>query len=99
MSVSLTQQMRAGLGGKAWRCYRFDHAVVGTNPLLSVSAASLDLTYIECVIGEHAGVPVATAATASVMMRMAVSITANNASLVWVGSTEAVTQYITIVGW
>ena len=95
MSVSLSQQMRAGIGGKAWRCYRFDHAVAGSQ---EVSAASLDLTYIECVIGEHSGIPVA-AAGGSILCRMAVSILANHEGLRWVGSTEAVVQHITIVGW
>jgi len=95
MSVSLTQQMRASLGGKAWRCYRFDHAVAGSQ---EVSAASLDLTYIECVIGEHSGIPVQ-AKSGSIICRMAVSILANHDGIRWIGSTEAVTQYITIVGW
>ena len=95
MSVSLTQQMRASLGGKAWRCYRFDHAVAGSQ---EVSAASLDLTYIECVIGEHA-CTVASSASGSITCRMGVSILANHEGLRWVGSTEAVVQYITIVGW
>ncbi len=95
MAVALTQKMRAGLGGKAWRCYEFSHAVLGS---LEVTAASLDLDYIECVIGEHSGVPVS-AANGSILARMAVSILANHKGLRWVGSTEAVIQHITIVGW
>ena len=94
-TISLTQKMRASLGGKAWRCYQFNHTVLGS---LEVSAASLDLTYIECVVGEHAGIPVA-GAGGSVACRMAVSILANHEGLRWVGSTEAVVQHITVVGW
>jgi hypothetical protein len=95
-TISLTQKMRASEGGKAWRCYRFDHAVAGS---MEVSAASLDLTYIECVIGEHSGVTVAVDNIGSAMLRMGVSILAGNGGLRWIGSTEAVIQHITVVGW
>lgn len=94
-TISLTEKMRTTLGGKAWRCYQFNHTVLGS---LEVSAASLDLDYIECVIGEHSGVPVQ-AAPGSVLCRMAVSILAGNSGLRWVGSTAAVIQHITVVGW
>ena len=94
-TISLTQKMRASIGGKAWRCYRFDHTVTGS---MEVSAESLDLTYIECVVGEHAGIPVQ-ATPGSIACRMGVSILANNEGLRWIGSTEAVVQYITVVGW
>jgi len=95
MALSFTQKMRASIGGKAWRCYQFNHAVAGS---AEVSAASLDLSYIECVVGEHSGIPVQ-AKSGSIVCRMAVSIIANNAGLKWIGSTEAVVQHITIVGW
>lgn len=94
-TISFTEKMRAGVGGKAWRCYQFNHTVLGS---LEVSAASLDLTYIECVVGEHSGIPVQ-AAPGSIACRMAVSILAGNGGLRWVGSTEAVVQHITVVGW
>ena len=94
-SISLTQKMRAGMGGKAWRCYQFNHTSTGS---MEISAASMDLTYIECVIGEHSGIPVA-GAGGSFACNMAVSIKAGNGGLRWVGSTLAVVQHITIVGW
>jgi hypothetical protein len=95
-TISFTQVFRESAGGKAWRCYRFDHTVKGS---MQVSAASMDLTYIECVVGEHAGIPIAVDKCGSVACRMGVSILADNIGLRWIGSTEAVTQYITVVGW
>jgi hypothetical protein len=95
-TISFTQVFRASAGGKAWRCYRFDHEVTGS---MEVSAASLDLTYIDCVVGEHSGIPIAVDNVGSAVCRMGVSILANNEGLRWIGSTEAITQYITIVGW
>lgn len=94
-TISLTQVFRANVGGKAWRCYRFDHTLKGS---MQVSAASMDLTYIDCVVGEHFS-HVGSSTAGSIICRMGVSIGADNEKLVWIGSTEACTQHITIVGW
>ena len=94
-TISFTEMFRASMGGKAWRCYRFDHTVKGS---MEVTAASMDLSYIECVVGEHAGIA-EQAKGGSIACRMGVSISAAHDKLVWTGSTEVCHQYVTIVGW
>jgi len=92
--ASLSLKMKAGIGGEEWRCYLITHAGAATT---TITAGSLDLSYIKAIIGEHACVAVA-AKPGSILCGMTLSISANNDSLIWV-STVACNQYVTIVGW
>ncbi len=91
---SLSEKMRAGIGNKQWRCYEITHTGEAT---CTVTAASMDLDYIEAIIGVNTGLAVA-AAGGSVVMGMTISISADNKNLVWV-STVACVQQVTIIGW
>ena len=91
---TLSEKMRAGMGGKEWRCYEITHTGEAT---CTVTAGSLGLEYIEAIIGVNTGIPVQ-ATPGSVVMGMTISISANHDSLVWV-STVACVQQVTIIGW
>jgi len=91
---SLSQKMKAGIGGKEWRVYEITHT---GEPTCTVAANLLDLDYIEAIIGEHAGVPVQ-AAPGSTLCGMTISISADHKNLVWV-STCACVQFVTVIGW
>jgi len=91
---TLSEKMRAGMGGKEWRCYEITHTGEAT---CTVTAGSLGLEYIEAIIGVNTGIPVQ-ATPGSVVAGMTISISANRDSLVWV-STSACVQQVTIIGW
>jgi len=91
---TLKQLMRADAGGKAWRCYQITHTGEAT---CTVTAGSMDLTYIDAIIGVNTGLA-AQATPGSVICGMTISIAANHDALVWV-STSACVQQVTIVGW
>ncbi len=91
---SLSEKMRAGVGGKQWRTYEITHTGEAT---ATVTAGSMDLDYIEAIIGVNTGLAVQ-ATPGSVLMGMTISISADNKNLVWV-STVACVQQVTIIGW
>lgn len=91
---TLSQKMRMGVGGKQWRCYQITHTGEAT---CTVTAGSLDLDYIEAIIGVNTGLA-AQATPGSVICGMTISIAADNKALVWV-STVACVQQVTIIGW
>ena len=91
---TLSELMRADMGGKTWRCYQITHTGETT---CTVTAGSMDLDYIEAIIGVNTGIPVQ-ATAGSVVCGMTLSISAGNDALVWV-STVACVQQVTIVGW
>ena len=91
---TLSLKMRAGMGGKEWRCYEITHTGEAT---CTVTAGSLGLEYIEAIIGVNTAIPVQGAA-GSTLAGMTISISANRDNLVWV-STCACVQQVTIIGW
>ncbi len=91
---SLKQTLRAGFGGKEWRCYEITHTGEAT---ATVTAGSMDLHHIEAIVGVNTGLAVQ-ATPGSVLMGMTISISADNKNLVWV-STVACVQQVTIIGW
>jgi hypothetical protein len=91
---TLSKLMRTSIGGKAWRCYQITHTGETT---CTVTAGSMELEYIEAIIGVNTGVPVQ-ATAGSVCAGMTMSISADHKNLVWV-STSACVQQVTVVGW
>jgi len=94
---TLSEKFRASMGGKAWRTYIVTHTGSAANSL--IYAASMDLDYIEAIIGVSTNVTPAGTGGSDVFGMMDISIAANHASLVWVGSTSVGYQTITVVGW
>jgi hypothetical protein len=94
MAIKLTENFRMAEGGRAWRMFEIVHDSGATK---SVSAASLDLSYIEAIVGVNTRMSMVAVAS-NVLDQIGVTIGANNASLDW-ASTGVCTQYITIVGW
>lgn len=93
MSLTITEHFRMTAGGRAWRCFEVVHDSATTTEL---SAASIDLTYIQAIVGVNTRMSMQ---AASVLLdQLYMSIGANNASLVWT-STGVCTQNITVVGW
>ena len=91
---TLSLKMRAGMGGKEWRCYEITHTGEAT---CTVTAGSLGLEYIEAIIGVNTPFAVA-AAPGSSLAGLTMSISAQHDALVWV-STSACVQTVTIIGW
>lgn len=92
---TLSEKMRADIGGKQWRCFEITHTGETT---CTVTAGSLgDLEYIEAIIGVNTAIPVQ-ATPGSVVCGMTISISADHKNLVWV-STVACIQHVTIIGW
>ncbi len=94
MALTITEKFRATMGGKAWRTYEIVHDSGTTK---SISAASMDLDYIDAIIGSQVNVSMVAAASNVIDMNYC-SIAANNQSLIW-ASTIVCTQTITIIGW
>jgi len=91
---TLSQKMRADIGGKAWRCYEITHTGEAT---CTITAGSLELEYIEAIVGVNTALAVQ-ATPGSVLCGMTMSISANHKHLVWV-STVACVQQVTVIGW
>ena len=93
MALTITEHFRMTAGGRAWRCFEVVHDSATTKTL---SAASIDLTYIQAIVGVNTRLSME---AASVLIdQMYMSISANNEGLTWT-STAICTQNITVVGW
>jgi len=93
MALKITENFRAAVGGKAFRCYEIVH----DSATLSVSAASLDLDYIMAIVGVNTKMSMVAVAS-NLLDMLRISISANHNSLVW-ASTGVCTQDISIIGW
>lgn len=93
MALTITEHFRMTAGGRAWRCFEVVHDSDTTNNL---TAASIDLTYIQAIVGVNTRMSME---AASVLLdQLYMSITAGNSGLTW-ASTAVCTQNITVVGW
>ena len=98
MGLGLKQKFRGSIDGKAFRVYEVTHAGEGETAT-SVNATSLDLNYIEAIVGVNNNFT-ALANAGSLLMRMSdISITGDHTKLVWQASTIAGTQTISVIGW
>lgn len=94
MALTLTEKLRASIGNKAFRCYEIVHDGTAS----AVFATSMDLEYIEGIIG-HIPAMSMHGTISMVVDFLRVSIAADHKSVVW-GSTDA--NYIstlTVFGW
>jgi hypothetical protein len=94
MALTITQKMRADLGGKAIRNYEIVHDG-STN---TVTAASLDMNYIEGILGQQ--IIMSMQAFASVTMGVLnLSIAAGNKGILWSESDANAKTRVTLFGW
>lgn len=94
MALTITERMRMTAGGKAWRTYEVVHDSSTTTTL---TAGSMDLDYIEAIIGYTTNMSFVAIAS-NLLGQLHVSIAADHKSIIWV-STAVCTQMITVVGW
>ncbi len=97
MAITLSEKMRWTAGGKQFRVHEYTHG--GGAAGETVTAGSLDLDYIEAVIGVNTNLALGATAASALTTMLDISIGANNGSLVWIGSTSAGYQTITVAGW
>jgi len=97
MALTISEKFRAAVGGKAWRTYEVTH--VGSAANSSITAGSMDLDYIDCIVGVNTNMDVQANAGSILASMLDISISANHEKLVWVASTVAGTQMVTIIGW
>ena len=96
MSLTFTENFRMTAGGRAWRMIEVTHVGLATS---SISAASMDLTLIEGIVGTSLNYPVSATSLSELCAMHGVSIAANSDGIVWSASTAAGVQHLTIVGW
>ena len=94
MALSVTENFRMTAGGRAWRMVSVTH----DGSVLSVSAGSLDLTYIQAIVGYHCYVSMQ-ANTSIPLALQTCSINASNNGIVWAEADANAVSYITVVGW
>jgi len=94
MALTITERLRWTEGGKAFRAYRIVH----DGSILSISAGSMDMDYIEAITGQVTYVSMQ--ANTSVPLDMThLSINASNSGVTWDDAdANAVTQ-LTVAGW
>ena len=98
MGLGLKQKFKGSIDGKAFRVYEVTHVGVG-DANTSVNATSMDLNYIEAIVGVNNNFAVQ-ATAGSLFMRMCdISISAAHDKLIWTPSTIAGTQTISVIGW
>jgi len=94
MALTITENFRMTAGGRAWRCFEVVHDSGAT---LSLTAGSIDLTYIQAIVGVNTRMSMVAVAS-NLLDVMRISINAGHSSLVW-ASSAVCTQDITVVGW
>jgi hypothetical protein len=97
MALGLTKLYRGAIDGKAFRIYEVTH--VGQAANSSVTAGSMGMHYIDAIIGVTNKFDVQTTAGSLLMGMNDISITAQHDKLVWMTSTIAGTQTVSVIGW
>ena len=95
MALTLTEKFRASIGGKAWRTY---HITQSDGTPLSVTAGSMDLDYIEAIVGCVCKQSLH-AAMSLVIEGMAPSIASDNKSIQWTSAGTNMVSTVTLIGW
>jgi len=93
MALTINERMRMTAGGKAWRTYEIVH----DSSTLTLTAGSMDLDYIEAIIGVNTNMSMVAVAS-NLLDMMHISIAADNSALCW-ASSAVCTQMVTVVGW
>lgn len=94
MALTITENFRMTAGGRAWRCFEVKH---DSGTTLSLTAASIDLTYIQAIVGVNTRMSMVAVAS-NLLDQLYITIKAGNQSLIW-SSSSVCTQDITVVGW
>ncbi len=97
MALGLVQKYRGTIDGKAFRVYEITHTGSAANS--SVTAGSMDMNYIEAIVGVNSNFPVSGGSGSILMGMMDISITAAHDKLVWIASTVAGYQTVSLIGW
>lgn len=94
MALTITQKVRESLNGRAFRVYEIVH----DGSTLSITAGSMEMTYIDAIVAHS--VYQSMAAPASALMNMLhISINAANSGVVWDATEANSKSYLTVVGW
>ena len=94
MALTITENFRMTAGGRAWRCFEVVHDSGST---LTLTAGSIDLTYIQAIIGVNTRMSMV-AVGSNLLDVMRISIASDHTYLTW-ASSAVCTQDVTVVGW
>ena len=94
MALTLTEQFRATVGGKKMMGFLIDISAGDPN---SITAGSMDLSYIEHIVGYRVRMSMDTAST--LVDALGPSIQADNAGIAWTSLSANQTCEITLIGW
>ena len=94
MALTISQLKRGSIDGSAFRIYQITH----DGSVTSISAASMDLTYIEAIMAHHVNISMQAVASAALGL-MNVSITAGNAGVAWDETDANAISTLTVIGW
>jgi hypothetical protein len=94
MALTITENFRMTAGGRAFRCFEVVHDSGTTKEL---TAASIDLDYIQAIVGVNTRMSFVAVAS-NLLGVLRISIAADHKSILW-ASSGVCTQDITIVGW
>lgn len=96
MAFTITEKMRHNAGGKKWRVYEITH----DESAVSITAASMDLTYIESLHGTIGLLASTAADTSTLQGYLGLSISAGNSGITWHSANPTGTKWnITVGGW
>ena len=94
MALTISQLKRGAIDGSAFRIYQITH----DGSVLSITAGSMDLDYIEAIIGHI--VTVSMQANTSVPLQLQMpSINASNTGVVWPETDANAKSTLTVIGW
>ena len=94
MALTLTQLKRGSIDGSAFRIY----SIVHDGSTTEVTAASMDMHYIEAILGHHCNISMQ--ACASLVLGLNnLSITAGNAGVGWDETDANAISTLTVIGW
>jgi len=94
MALTLSQLKRGSLDGSAFRIYSITHDGSTT----SVSAASMDLDYIEAVLAHHVNISMQANTSLPLAMNK-ISINASNTGVTWSEVDANAISILTVIGW
>jgi len=94
MALTISEKFRMTAGGKAWRVYDITH----DGSVLSITAGSMDLDYIDAIIGHSVYLSMAAPASA-LMGALHVSINSSNTGVTWAETEANAVSHLTVVGW
>ena len=96
MALTITETMRHTAGGKKWRSF----AVTHDETTSTITAASMDLTYIETVFGLPGHMASAAADASTLQAYFGLSIDAGHSGITWdLPNPDGTKWNITVVGW